>query len=131
MNFPTRHSFRRVAKGFTLVEMLTTIAILAVLTSIALPSMSSINQNSVDTRDRRNAQELSAICAVAQAAGLDFVAGEDLAQTVRNVVEGGAPTDGAFAGKFFGMKGMAPTDQASALRYLEILNGTLSYKPQL
>jgi Tfp pilus assembly protein FimT len=110
--------------------MLTTIAILAVLTSIALPSMSSINQNSVDTRDRRNAQELAAICSTAQAAGVDFVVTGDLDKTIENVVKGGKPLDGAFAGKFFGVQGMAPKDQNSAKRYLELVNGTLSFKPQ-
>ncbi len=120
----------RSGKGFTLVEMLTTIAILAVLTSLALPSMSSINQNSIDTRDRRNAQELAAMCSTAQAAGVDFVAPGDLDKTIKNIVKGGKPADGAFAGKFFGIQGMAPKDQDSAKRYLELVNGILSFKPQ-
>jgi prepilin-type N-terminal cleavage/methylation domain-containing protein len=117
-------------QGFTLVEMLTTIAVLAVLTSIALPTMSSINQNSIDTRDRRNAQELAAMCATAQAAGVDFVVPDDLEKTIENIVKGGKPADGAFAGKFFGIQGMAPQDQGTAKRYLELVNGILSFKPQ-
>jgi prepilin-type N-terminal cleavage/methylation domain-containing protein len=117
-------------RGFTLVEMLTTIAILAVVTSIALPSMSSINQNSIDTRDLRNAQELAAMCSTAQAAGVDFVVPGDIEKTIENIVKGGKPVDGAFAGSFFGIQGMAPQDQDTAKRYLELVNGILSYKPQ-
>ena len=118
------------SQGFTLVEMLTTIAILAVLTSIALPSMTSINQNSVDTRDRRNAQELAAMCSTAQAAGVDFVVPGDIEKTIENIVKGGKPVDGAFAGRFFGIQGMAPKDQEASKRYLELVNGILSFKPQ-
>ena len=130
MRLPPSIDPPRRYQGFTLVEMLTTIAILAVLTSIALPTMTSINQNSIDTRDRRNAQELAAMCATAQAAGVDFVAPGDIDKTIENIVKGGSPADGAFAGKFFGMQGMAPQDQANAKRYLELVNGILSFKPQ-
>jgi prepilin-type N-terminal cleavage/methylation domain-containing protein len=120
----------RNARGFSLVEMLTTIAVLAVMTSIALISMGQINKNSEETRDRRNAQELAAICAVAQAAGLNFVVSGNLEKTIENIVAGGTPADGAFAGKFFGLKGLQPADQITASKYLELADGTLNYKPQ-
>ena len=131
MNPPcSSHTRKKKIQGFSLVEMLTTIAVLGVLTSIALLSMSSINQNSLDTRDRRNAQELAMICNTAQAAGVDFVVDGDLEATIKNVVAGGSPTDGAFQGRFFGLKGMAPSDQENAKRFLELNNRLLSYKPQ-
>jgi Tfp pilus assembly protein FimT len=109
--------------------MLTTIAVLAVLTSIALISMSPINKNSEETRDRRNAQELAAVCAVAQAAGVNFVVSGDLKKTIENIVAGGTASDGAFAGKFFGMKGLQPADQLTASNFLELADGNLNYKP--
>lgn len=120
---------RRLGSGFSLVEMLTTIAVLGVMTSMALISIGNVNRNSVETRNRRNAQELAGICASAQAAGVDFVVANDLEQTIRNVVAGGAPTSGAFTGHYFGLPGLTPEDQTSAKTYLYLDNGSLGYRP--
>jgi prepilin-type N-terminal cleavage/methylation domain-containing protein len=117
----------RAARGFSLIELLTTIAILGVLSSIALFSMSGVNQNVKDTRDRRNAQELAFVCGNAHAAGFDFVTDTSVEGTVKKIVQGGTPTDGAFAGKSFGLSGLSEQDQAAASKFLEIKDGTLSY----
>lgn len=109
--------------------MLMTIAILGVLTSLALISLSQINQQSVETRNRRNAQELAGICTAAQVAGVDFVVAGDLDSTIDNVVSGGIPSEGAFAGRFFGLPGLQPVDRTSAKTYLALDNGALSYRP--
>jgi prepilin-type N-terminal cleavage/methylation domain-containing protein len=119
----------RCSRGFSLIELLVTIAILGVLSSIALFSMSGVNQNAKDTRDRRNAQELAFVCSNAQAAGVDFVTGNSVESTVKSIVQGGEPPDGAFAGKFFGLPGLLENDQTSAAKYLQIDNGVLNYKP--
>jgi prepilin-type N-terminal cleavage/methylation domain-containing protein len=116
--------------GFSLIELLTTIAILGVLSSIGLMSMGSVNQNVKDARNRRNAQELAFVCGNAQAAGVDFVKNSNVKRSVRNIVKGGTPPDGAFAGKFFGLPGLSKEDQVSAEKYLEIKNGSLNYNPQ-
>jgi prepilin-type N-terminal cleavage/methylation domain-containing protein len=129
MRPPDDIHLRHRRHGFSLIELLVTVAIIAVLASIAVGSMSNINQSSIDARDRRHAQELAAMCHNAQAAGLDFVVNGDLAQTVENIVKGGTPEDGAFAGKVFGFMGMAKKDQDSALRFLELENGALNFKP--
>jgi hypothetical protein len=95
-----------------------------------LLSLSQINQQSLDTRNRRNAQELAGICAAAQAAGVDFVAAGDLDQTINNVVTGGMPADGAFTGCFFGLPSLQTTDRAAAKAYLVLDSGSLHYRPQ-
>jgi prepilin-type N-terminal cleavage/methylation domain-containing protein len=127
LRLPQTHSTS--TRGFSLVEMLTTIAVLGVMTAIALMSISQINQNSKETRDRRNAQELAAVCAVAQAAGVEFVVSGDLPKTIENIVAGGTASEGAFAGKSFGMRGLQPADQETASKYLELADGNLNYKP--
>lgn len=129
MHLPTRSQTSRLVQGFSLIELLTVVAILGVFASIALVMMGNINQSSVDTRDRRNAQELAAVCASAQAAGVDFVVAGDIDETIKNVVKGGEPADGAFAGRFFGLQGLAPADQETAKKYLELNNGSLQFKP--
>ena len=120
---------RRPRQGFSLVEMLTTVAVLCVMTSMALISIGNVNRNSVETRNRRNAQELASICATGQAAGIEFIATGDLEGTIRNVVTGAAPDSGAFAGRYFGVPGLTPSDQASAKAYLRLGNGSLEYRP--
>ncbi len=108
---------------------MTTVAIVGVLTAVALPSFSNINQNAIDTRDRGNAQELASVCGSAQVAGLDFVTKTNVARTIRNIVKGGTVTSGNFAGHYFGVPGMSSTDQKAARKYLKIQNGMLVYAP--
>ena len=88
-------------------------------------AMGSVNQNVKDTRDRRNAQELAFVCGNAHAAGYDFVTDTSVESTVKRIVEGGTPSDGAFAGKLFGLSGLNDQDQAAASKYLEIKDGIL------
>jgi prepilin-type N-terminal cleavage/methylation domain-containing protein len=119
----------RHRQGFSLLEMLTTVAIVGVLASIALAAMTSINQNTKDARDRRHAQQIAAICNAAQAAGVDFMTSNELKTVVQNVVTGGSPKDGPFVGKFFAVPSVTADEQAAAQKYLELKDGMLSYKP--
>lgn len=115
--------------GFSLLEMLVSVALIGIIAALALSILPNINLQSTQTRDRRNAQELAAICATAQAAGVDFVATGDLEQTVKNIVSGGKPADGAFAGNYFGLPGLAPVDQTTAMTYLQLVDGSLEFRP--
>ncbi len=124
------HSPRKSSQGFSLVEVLVVVAILGIMASIAVASFSSgQRQVFVDTHDRRNAQELSAVCAGAQAAGLDFVVPGDLNTTVQNIVTGGTPSSGAFSGRYFSVQGMQTADASTAKRFLLIQGGQLLYNP--
>ena len=114
-------------RGFSLREMLVALALLGMLASLVLSGLPNINQQSNQTRDKRNAQELATVCATAQAAGVDFVVAGDMDQTIKNVVAGGEPADGAFAGRFFGLPGLTPVDQGTAKTYLLLDNGSLQF----
>ncbi|MFN0077455.1 MAG: type II secretion system protein [Prosthecobacter sp.] len=112
--------------GFSLFEVLMLIAVLGVILGITVPMLSH-NGSVYAARDRRNAQELSSTSIMAQAAGLNFVQGEDVFDTVRAIVRGGMPVRGALKGKVFVVPGLSEEDIQGAAKYLRIQNGELLY----
>ncbi len=112
--------------GFSLFEVLMFIAVLGVILGITVPMLSQ-SDALYAARDRRNAQELSSTSMMAQAAGLDFVHGEDVIETVRALVRGGMPVRGAMKGRVFVVPGLSEEDMHGAAKYLSIQDGELRY----
>lgn len=112
--------------GFSLFEVLMFIAILGVMTSLAVP-MFSQTDSVYAARDRRNAQELSSTSMMAQTAGLNFVQGEDVIETIRALARGDMPASGPLKGRLFMVPGLSEEDVAGAARYLTIQEGQLQY----
>lgn len=118
----------RSVVGMTLIEVLTVLCIIGLLTAIAVPQISALaSGNAQDIRHRRNAQELAAVCATAEAAGLKFVAANDLEQSIRNIIQGGTPAAGPFKGKGFGVQGLVEEDVQGVQKYLLLKDGRLIY----
>lgn len=122
------HSFlsRRRSSGFSLFEMLMFVAVLGVLIGIVVPMLGQ-NDAIYAARDRRNAQELSSVSMMAQAAGLNFVQDKDVIDTVRAIVRGGMPMRGAMKGRVFVVPGLSEEDIKGAAKYLSIQGGELRY----
>lgn len=113
-------------RGFSLFEVLMFIAILGVMTSLAVPML--LQSDSVyAARDRRNAQELSSTSMMAQAAGLNFVQGDDVVETLRALARGDAPAKGPLKGRLFMVPGLSEEDLARAAKFLTIRDGQLQY----
>jgi prepilin-type N-terminal cleavage/methylation domain-containing protein len=94
--------------GLTLVELLTAIMIIGLSAAFIVPQLSAVNEGDTQQlRCRRNAQEIANVFATAQAAGVDFTVRDNLFKTIRNVVAGGTPTEGAFKGQLFAVRGLA------------------------
>lgn len=114
--------------GLTLVELLTMIMIIGLSAAVIVPQLPASNESEVQQlRCRRNAQEIANVFATAQVAGIDFLVPDSLSKTVQNVVTGGTPTEGAFKGQFFGVRGLDEHQVAAVQKYLSLEGNALSF----
>lgn len=67
--FPKRYNFAASSSGFSLVEMLVVIAVIAIVTGIAIPNLAGLSSRANFAKDERHAQEIASLAAAARAAG--------------------------------------------------------------
>jgi prepilin-type N-terminal cleavage/methylation domain-containing protein len=118
----------RDPQGFSLLELLMTVAIIAVMTALILPSLGGQREAYSNIKTKRNAQQLVAEFAVARAAGIDFSVAGDLDATLANLQAGAVATTGVFAGRRFGIRGMSVEEIGYSKAFLEVRSGVLVIK---
>lgn len=111
--------------GFSLFELLMTIAILGIMGSIAVAGLGNQTDAVKNTRDQRNAQAIAVTYTTARAAGLNFITGGQIDMAIRKIIHGAAPTSGAFKNRVFKVNLIGEADIPGAMRFLEIKNGEL------
>ena len=114
-------------RGISLIELLTVVAILGLLASIATAAFSSPKEIYESARARRNAQQIASEYNCARASGLDFTVPNDVLATAKKVVSGGRATSGAFKGREFKVAGISNDDVAEASRFLALNRGELIF----
>lgn len=91
MKLNTRKSNK---KGFSLVEMLVVIAVIGILTAIAIPMIGRINDQAKSAKTNRNAQAVATMFSAARAAGVTSATlGADTGAIFDNLITGVAYTD--------------------------------------
>jgi len=116
-----------LTRGFSLVELITVIAVLGLMTAIMIPQLSNVDSSARRASSQRNAQHLVDIYVSGAAAGISW-AGSTRNEKIAAVVNGAAPDVGAFAHKTFrvpNMVGTVLTDTYPFIGYDE--NGDLFY----
>lgn len=116
------------ASGMSLMELLVTIVILGLIMSITVMSLGSTHQAADDQKDKRNAQEIASIAAMATAAGASFIVPDDEQATIANLRDGIAPATGAFRGRTFRIPNIQDTEIKGAMRFLALNDSFLQYR---
>lgn len=116
------------APGLSLMELLIVICILAVIVNILVMSMGSARQGAEDQKDKRNAQEIANVAAMANAAGASFFVPGDEKATIDNLRDGIAPATGAFRGRIFRIPNMQDAEIKGAMRFLALNDTDLQYR---
>ncbi len=119
---------KRAPQGFSLMEMLTVVAIIGIMVNIVLFYWNGNNAEIKAIKDRRNAQTIASLATTASVAGASFVVSGDIPATVDNLVQGTAPTSGVFRNREFKLPPMAAQEITGALNYLQWSGSELMYK---
>lgn len=118
----------RRPQGFSLTELLMTIAVIGIMCSLAMPLFGSQHEAYMSIKAKRNAQELVTECTAAQASGLDFVVLGDVEATLANLKAGAVATSGVFKGRQFGIRGLSDEEIGFSKVLLEVRSGVLVLK---
>ncbi len=83
--------------GFSLIEMMTVVAIIGIIAAIAVPNMGNINASSQAACNQRNAQSIVNMYNSGTAMGIVWV-GADRNAKIASVIAGQTATGGIFQG---------------------------------
>lgn len=102
--------------------------IIGVIGSLAMMFLGGgLTDEAEKQRDKRNAQTIASLAAMASAAGAAYFEEGDEAATVENLRTGCSPASGLFKGRVFRLPPMSEEDITSAMQYLKMNDTDLLY----
>ncbi len=131
-------STRSQNQGFSLVEMLMTIAIIGVMTAMALPTFGS-TEPAKQSVHKQNAQNFCSLAIAISSAGVDLTGNVNFANpgsdevkaVLSNLVQGVTITNGTLAGSNFKLPHLDAAHIDGAAKFVSIKNGELMYNGAL
>lgn len=117
----------RLQPGFSLLEMLMVIAVIGIITSMALAVFGGASQGAEEAKNRRNAQEIASVASSASAAGVDFMVPGDETATINNLSVGRMASEGVFKDRLYKLPPMHETELQGAMKYLTLTDSELLY----
>lgn len=124
-----RHSrFSLHPSGFSLIEVLTVIAVLGVILSLALPWFGKHGDDFRRTRDQRNAQSICTLCQALQSTGVTLVSeGSTSLEVARAIAQGVTVNEGSLRGQTFRVPGLGEEELKGAARFIFIQGQQVLY----
>jgi len=110
------------------MELMITLTIMGIISTIGVGAFGGARQGAEDQKDKRNAQEIASMAAVANAAGASFVVPGDEKASIENLRIGSAPSRGAFKGHLFKLSNMSDFDIKGAMRFLVMNDNEIQYR---
>lgn len=114
--------------GFSLFELLLTLAILGVILNVMIMSVGGIHQASTSAKNHRNAQEIASLAAASSAAGADFIVEGSEEATIQNLILGVKPDIGVFRERVFNLPPLTAKEIQGAMEYLKLSGGQIIYE---
>jgi len=108
------------------MDVLIVIAVLGVISAIALPSVSHVFEASKEAKDRSNAQQIASMSAVLASLGVAHVIPDSLGgvpATARLLREGVIVSEGPMAGEKFIFASLSDEDIEGVDKYLDVKYG--------
>lgn len=116
--------------AFSLVEVLVVVAVIGIISAIAIPGIKSLSENGNEVRDQRNAQNLAQVSSALNNLGVDHVkapADGGVKATAEALRTGIVVPKGPFKGEMFTVRSMNDGSIDGAARFLETANRSGTY----
>jgi prepilin-type N-terminal cleavage/methylation domain-containing protein len=116
--------------GFSLVELLMVLLLIAFVTAVAIPALGRCHESAGFARDMENARSIASIAQGAEAAGAAVIdSNGSVVQTIRTLSSGVTVMRGAFQGQVYRVS-IGEAEIPGAARFLRMENGMLVYSGQ-
>lgn len=120
---------QRHQRAFSLAEMLIVVAVIGVITALAVPLLSGADKME-HAKVRRNAQNFAKVANQAIAAGDMTIPEAKDAAAVVELLSVGIEGSGVFEGTVFRVPGLGAAEREAVLAHLSLEGGSLNYHPQ-